>query len=36
MTRSTFRTLNELKSDIVVFDKLLETASTGIDPKSAH
>ena len=36
MTRSMFRTLNELKSDIVVVDKPLETTSTATYSKSTH
>ena len=36
MTRFMFRALNELKSDIIVVDKLLETTSTANYSKSAH
>ena len=36
MTRFMFRALNELKSDIIVVDKLLETTSTANYSKSAY
>ena len=36
MARSMFRTVNELKSNTVVGDKLLETASTVNYSRSAH
>ena len=36
MTRFIFRALNELKSDIIAVDKLLETTSKANYSKSAH
>ena len=36
MTRSMFRSLNELKSNIVVVDKLLETTLIANYSKSTH
>ena len=36
MTRFMFKALNELKSDIIVVDKFLETTSTANYSKSTH